>query len=357
MEKTAKKIIFNANRKKNIFLKKYDNKQKFDSSSIRGKKREKWKTLGDKKAFYEAKEHRLWKTRNYAWQGKYWLKDKYWNCSKQELFYNMWFFNRDHWSVWGFIYKEHSDYWRKPFFRGFRGSINFAKYLKGRKHTQIFSYFSNNKSWKLHQFSRLNAIRYLQCRYTDFMRMHNKVLIPEKWAKKNKYKLFMKFRRWESLSNKWQLPLLFPAKLYAGRKYRWYLRHKHLLRKKKNRPYSWFNKIVAPRWHYGFKKKNFFRIRQLFLGKLILPMYGHLKRKQFLKIKAKATKVRPMTITNSRAANFLSKFENRLDVICFRLNVAPTIFWVRLFINMQLIFTSCFNGNSKLKKFHIKFFR
>lgn len=117
-----------------------------------------------------------------------------------------------------------------------------------------------------------------------------------------------------------------------------YLRKKKPLFQKRNQLYYWYNKLLFDSWtrnRIRSQKKG--RIKQV-LEKVILPFYGHLKPKQFKKIKRKAQIKKPELI--SRETTHLSYLETRLDVIVYRLNFAPNIFWARKLIKDGSIFVT-----------------
>jgi ribosomal protein S4 len=71
------------------------------------------------------------------------------------------------------------------------------------------------------------------------------------------------------------------------------------------------------------RKKKSARIKKV-LSKTILPFYGHLSEKQLVAIKKKVQ--RKKTEGLSRDDLLLGHFERRLDVVVYRLNLAPNIF-------------------------------
>lgn len=114
-----------------------------------------------------------------------------------------------------------------------------------------------------------------------------------------------------------------------------YLRKKKPIHSKKNKLYN-------HRKHLLFKKNNteLVRVRQRnrikqILCKINLPFYGHLKIKQFHKLTKKV-----QCKKNNRLHLQLNLFERRLDVIVFRLNLAPNIFWARKLIQDGSIFVN-----------------
>jgi hypothetical protein len=86
------------------------------------------------------------------------------------------------------------------------------------------------------------------------------------------------------------------------------------------------------------------RIKKI-ISKLVLPLYGHLSEKQFNKIVKKNRYIK--SSTQNKLDSLFSKFERRLDVVVFRLNLAPNIMWARRMIQSGNIFISSRN-NSKI---------
>jgi hypothetical protein len=81
------------------------------------------------------------------------------------------------------------------------------------------------------------------------------------------------------------------------------------------------------------------------VSKLILPFYGHISEKQFNKIVKKNRYVK--SPTQNKLDSLFSNFERRLDVVVFRLNLAPNIMWARRMIQSGNIFISS-RDNSKI---------
>lgn len=143
------------------------------------------------------------------------------------------------------------------------------------------------------------------------------------------------------------------------RKYVWvpYLRKKKPHYQKQQQLYRWRNNFLFSRFLRGrLLKKNFARIKNV-VSKNILPFYGHITQKQFTAIKNKTQRKKPQN-SLARDELLLNHFERRLDVVVFRLNLAPTIFWARQLIKNGAIFvTSTYNPSwwekvyAPLKKF------
>ncbi len=117
-----------------------------------------------------------------------------------------------------------------------------------------------------------------------------------------------------------------------------YLRKRNPRFQKRNQLYWWRQKLL-----FSFYKNNQInrdkaqRIKQV-LGKIYLPFYGNLNKKQFQKI-IKKNKKKKSKILNKNE-KILSSLEARLDVIVYRLNLAPNIFWARRLIKEGTIFVN-----------------
>ena len=64
------------------------------------------------------------------------------------------------------------------------------------------------------------------------------------------------------------------------------------------------------------------RLKQV-AQKILSPFYGHLRLRQNKNIVKKSKKIKSKTLTFHEI--ILSHFENRLDVVVYRLNLAPSI--------------------------------
>jgi len=141
----------------------------------------------------------------------------------------------------------------------------------------------------------------------------------------------------------WKDALLFKRALYSGYgevvrkenkfrplKMRFYLRYKNPRHEKRNRLYQRNTKLLA-----NFRQRNRIRadkaarIKQI-AGKILRPFYGHLRFKQMTKLVKKSRRLKSKFI--SRNEILLNHLENRLDVVVYRLNYAPTILWARRLI-------------------------
>jgi len=120
--------------------------------------------------------------------------------------------------------------------------------------------------------------------------------------------------------------------------YKFYLRNKNPRHIKRNRLYKRKIKLTANPW----KGKRIMahqsaRIKQI-LSKLLRPFYGHLTLKQWTVLLKKSKKKRSKYQT--RVQTILQRLENRLDVVVYRLNWAPSILWARRLIRGGFIFVT-----------------
>ena len=152
--------------------------------------------------------------------------------------------------------------------------------------------------------------------------------------------------------NPWLNALISKRAVYSGfltserrefkwlKKYSWIpmLRNKIELRQKKNRVYFHRSRLLYNRDNYQkFDIDKKARIKQI-LAKTILPFYGNLRLKQFAKVTQKA--LAKKTNVLSRDDIKLGYLERRLDVVVYRLNLAPNIFWARKLIQDGSIFVN-----------------
>lgn len=149
----------------------------------------------------------------------------------------------------------------------------------------------------------------------------------------------------------WVDALLFQRWAYFGfmEKYKKETRHRSLkmknyLRKwnprfqKRNQLYRWRRQLLFDFYHRNAIKKNKAqRIKQV-IGKIYLPFYGHLTQAQFNTILKKKKKIKSQFLNKNERV--LSALENRLDVVVYRLNLAPNIFWARRLIQEGSIFVN-----------------
>lgn len=105
---------------------------------------------------------------------------------------------------------------------------------------------------------------------------------------------------------------------------------------KRNQLFWWRRKLL-----FDFYRKNWIkkdkakRIKQV-VGKIYFPFYGHFKQKQFQKLLKKKKKSKLL----NKNETVLSSLENRLDVVVYRLNLAPNILWARRLIQEGSIFVN-----------------
>jgi len=149
----------------------------------------------------------------------------------------------------------------------------------------------------------------------------------------------------------WLDPLLFKRWAYFGfierpkketkkrkLKLKSYLRKRNPRFQKRNKLYWWRSKLLFDFYHNNrIKKDKAQRIKNV-LSKIYLPFYGHLSQKQFNKIIRKKKKKKSKLL--NRNETVLSSLENRLDVVVYRLNLAPNILWARRLIEEGSIFLS-----------------
>lgn len=150
--------------------------------------------------------------------------------------------------------------------------------------------------------------------------------------------------------NPWFNSLVYKRDLYRGsvqsfnrftkkKNITWksYLRYKNPRREKRNKIYNRYLYLLPSQKNSTIQinKKNYIKKT---ISKLLLPFYGNLTEKQFKKIVKKTRKVK--STLQSRQDRFLSKFERRLDVVVFRLNLAPNILWARRMIQSGNVFVT-----------------
>jgi ribosomal protein S4 len=117
-----------------------------------------------------------------------------------------------------------------------------------------------------------------------------------------------------------------------------YLRKWNPRFQKRNQLYWWRRKLLFDFYRKNvIKKDKTKRIKQV-LGKIYFPFYGQLKQKQFNTILGKKKKIKSRLF--SKNETILSSLENRLDVVVYRLNLAPNILWARRLILEGSIFVN-----------------
>lgn len=175
---------------------------------------------------------------------------------------------------------------------------------------------------------------------------------------------FNKFKpNWKVTKNApWLNSLTSKRNLYSGfltserREFKWLqkfswipmLRNKVDVRQKKNKLYFYRQRLLYDREdRQVIRTDKKARIKQI-LAKSTLPFYGHLRLKQFARLKEKAQIKKSLSL--SREEIHLGYVERRLDVIVYRLNLAPNILWARKLIQDGSIFVSP-SGSNKAKAF------
>ena len=129
---------------------------------------------------------------------------------------------------------------------------------------------------------------------------------------------------------------------------------------KKNKLYWWRRKLLFDFNHRNtIKKDKALRIKKI-ISKIYLPFYGHLKQKQFQKILSKKKKIKSEFLNKNET--LLSSLENRLDVVVYRLNLAPNLLWSRrliqegsIFVNNIFSFSTWTSMYSQLKQLKFPF--
>lgn len=160
----------------------------------------------------------------------------------------------------------------------------------------------------------------------------------------------------------WITSLISKRNMYSGfltserREFRWLkkfswipqLRNKWDKFQKKNKLYYYRHRLLYDKQlRHIIRTDKKARIKQI-LAKSTLPFYGHLRLKQFARLKEKAQIKK--TCFLSREDIHLGSVERRLDVVVYRLNLAPNIMWARRLIQDGSIFVSA-SGANKSKSF------
>ena len=149
----------------------------------------------------------------------------------------------------------------------------------------------------------------------------------------------------------WKNGLLFRRAVYSGfgerlrkenkfrtLKMKLYLRHKNPRSEKRNQLYRRSSFLLTNfRQRSRLYAKKTARIKKI-VSKIIWPFYGNLRIKQMNCIYKKNRVLKSNKLTNNEI--LLSRFENRLDVVVYRLNLAPTILWARRLITSGCIFVT-----------------
>lgn len=163
--------------------------------------------------------------------------------------------------------------------------------------------------------------------------------------------LFRSYKK-EQISTPWREALIFKRYLYVGnviltkhitrKVLKTAIRFKNPLYEKKNKVFYWLYQLLNNRRAELIQKNKKLRIKQI-LKRIILSFYGNLKIKYFTYL-TKKSHVGKSTRSTKRE-NLLKKLELRLDVLVYRLNIAPSIYWAQQFIKCGHIYIS--NNKSK----------
>lgn len=153
----------------------------------------------------------------------------------------------------------------------------------------------------------------------------------------------------EQILYPWRDALMFKRYIYTGseRTIRKQIKHlplsiKPALRLKqarlehRNKLFKWFNILFRIKDDSNtFQKGKHARIKQI-LSRIVLSFYGRTKIQHFKYLYEKAQGIKSNTIT--KLESILSKLELRLDVLIYRLNLAPSLFWAKQLIETGQIF-------------------
>lgn len=182
-------------------------------------------------------------------------------------------------------------------------------YFQSSSVTKSFPYNKFKENWrKRARYPWLHSLVSKRLLYSGFLTSERREL---KWLQKFSW-----------------IPLLRNKLAIFEKKNKLYFHRKRLLYRGDNREVIRTNKKA--------------RIKQILL-KSTLPFYGHLRQKQFNRIKEKARSKKSQAL--SREDIQLGYLERRLDVVVYRLNLAPNIFWARKLILDGSIFVSPSNIN------------
>jgi hypothetical protein len=154
----------------------------------------------------------------------------------------------------------------------------------------------------------------------------------------------------------WKDALLFKRALYAGfgedyrkenkfqlLKLKNYLRRKNPRQEKRNRLYTRVNVLLNNfRQRSRIRADKVARIQQV-TSKILRPFYGHLRSRQIKNIVKKSKKITSKILGCNEI--ILNHFENRLDVVVYRINLAPSILWARRLVKAGLVFVTPQNSS------------
>ena len=149
----------------------------------------------------------------------------------------------------------------------------------------------------------------------------------------------------------WKNALLFRRAVYSGfgesfrrenkfktLKIRPYLRRKNPRSEKRNQLYKRSSFLLYNyRQHNRIYAQKAARIKNI-MSKIVWPFYGNLRPKQIRIMATKSKRVKSKILTQNEI--LLNHLENRLDVVIYRLNLAPTILWARRLIENGSVFVT-----------------
>lgn len=152
------------------------------------------------------------------------------------------------------------------------------------------------------------------------------------WYRK---KTFFKLSNFLYKKNPWLNPLYNTRQLYRLMRRRRCHRDKLPHKIRRVFYYNKFFRLMHPRFRapYGRNSFMFYKILRRYI---ILPYLGKWTAKQ---LETLVKKIKRAYHVRS-GHNFQANFENRLDILAYKMNFAPTIFWSRVFIALGWIWVS-----------------
>lgn len=238
----------------------------------------------------------------------------------------------------------------------FQGHIRYFR-MNANDFESKIKYFITNRNWA----RKFQGIQKRAWFYTNSVYPKKTPYFFNANAMKKVYPFNKFFASWKIRPrNPWLSSLISTRGVYTGfltsarreflwlKRYSWtpMLRNKLEYRQKRNRIYFHRSRLLYTKENIQkFDANKNARIKQI-LSKTILPFYGNLRLKQFAKITKKS--LIKKTELLSRDDIKLNYLESRLDVVVYRLNLAPNIFWARKLIQDGSIFVSSVkNKNDK----------
>ena len=275
---------------------------------------------------------------------------------------------------------------RIDFFRGYLGQIilltelHSSENYKASWFSRYFFIWKNRhlKEKNLALFEQLYKIYQNTALSTQKLRFKIQLLQKEGWwyenliQKKRLPKSIKKFVldrpntafriHWKQQKREpWKNALLFKRAVYSGfgedlrkenkfqtLKIKPYLRRKNPRYEKRNKIYHKVTLLLANRRQkFRIKANKLARIKQI-TSKILFPFYGNLRFNQRKQIIKKSRLIKSKKLSSNEL--ILLHLESRLDVVIYRLNLAPTILWARRLILDGCIFISPQNlSQSELK--------